>query len=227
METELIDRAFDSGRTLKSGSVQVTMKCQEMGDILLPTGAIVACDPIYLYDLDPFVHQIAPGRYSVVLSIAEARHSGIQRIAFAMLRVTDEASVSWQLATKARQHTRENEDDSAQGYGVDVALGSFMDMKAAELLRGKRNEDDRYHDYIFEQVERHSPNWANIMLDPATELNITVFSTGFGDGFYTSHWGYDDSGSIACLLTDFKLFLKQLRHLVVGRGDERIPAPIA
>ena len=206
METVLVSQAFDSGRILKSRSVQVAMKCHETGDIFLPTGWIVACDPIYLYDLDPFVHQIAPGHYPVVLSIAQARHSGIQRVAFAKLRVTDESPVSWQLAAKARQHTSEAEDDSAHGYGVDVALGSFMDMKAAKLLREKRNEDDRYHDYIFEQVEGNSPDWANIMLDPATGLNYTVFQTGFGDGTYISYWGYDDLGNIACLLTDFKLF---------------------
>jgi hypothetical protein len=198
-------QAFENGNVLRSGPVEVVMERREIGEIFLPSGQIVACDPIHLYDLAPFLHQIAPGRYPIVLSIARARGSEIQRVAFAMLRVTGEMPVSWQLAVKARQDADGTGKDQAHGYGVDVGLGSFMDLEAARLLRAKMEEDDRFHNHIFESVEENNPEWANIPLNPATGLNIAVFETGFGDGFYSSHWGYGESGSIACLVTDFQL----------------------
>ncbi len=37
-----------------------------------------------------------------------------------------------------------------------------------------------------------------------TGLNAPFFETGWGDGFYASHFGYDASGTTAaCLVTDF------------------------
>lgn len=56
---------------------------------------------------------------------AQARGSEARQVAFAMLRVTGETPISWQLAVKARQDADETGKDEVQGYGVDVGLGSF------------------------------------------------------------------------------------------------------
>jgi hypothetical protein len=108
------------------------------------------------------------------------------------------------LAKKARKDIGESEEnDEIHGYGVDVGYGSFMDLEAVHLLRAKMDEDDRYHDRIFELAEENEPEWANMVLDPGTGLNFVVFQTGFGDGLYFSYWGYDKLGKITCLVTDF------------------------
>ncbi len=206
MSISHIANAFEDGAALKSGPVDVVMTPREMGQLYLPSGQVVACDPIHLYDLKPFVQSIPAGRYPVILSIAEARDTNAQRVAFAMLRVSNETPVRWELATKETKSARQPYDDEADGYGVDVGLGSLMDLEAAYLLGKRMEDDDMYHNIIFESVEENRPQWANIVLDPATGLNFAVFETGFGDGFYSSYWGYQDSDRITCLVTDFQLF---------------------
>lgn len=36
--------------------------------------------------------------------------------------------------------------------------------------------------------------------------DIAVFSSGWGDGFYFGHWGFDAEGCPCALVTDFGLF---------------------
>lgn len=38
-----------------------------------------------------------------------------------------------------------------------------------------------------------------------TGLNVMIFSSGYGDGFYASYWGFDDTGSPVALVTDFRV----------------------
>ncbi len=80
-----------------------------------------------------------------------------------------------------------------------------MDAEVAELLLSKI-KDESYCDYVITELERnsiHDCNQANIELNPETGGNVIAFSTGFGDGFYDSQVGYDKSGKIVCIVTDF------------------------
>ena len=35
------------------------------------------------------------------------------------------------------------------------------------------------------------------------DVNVAVFSSGWGDGFYASYWGEDEAGNVLALVTDF------------------------
>jgi hypothetical protein len=54
-------------------------------------------------------------------------------------------------------------------------------------------------------------SWANTCLNLTTKANIICFSTGLGDGGYTSYFGFGANGNVVCLVTDFGVF-----------GDEEI-----
>ena len=88
------------------------------------------------------------------------------------------------------------------GYGVDAGTGCFVDAPAAESL-----EDSEIHDRLTADIERtyrHTWSWANVrVLDDGA--NVVAFSSGGGDGFYTSWWGLDATGEPLCLVTDFGL----------------------
>jgi hypothetical protein len=49
-------------------------------------------------------------------------------------------------------------------------------------------------------------DWACIQVSDRTQANIVAFSSGWGDGAYASHWGYDVAGNLVSLVTDFALF---------------------
>lgn len=197
MNSEIVALAFTDGSILTSGSTQVVIRVCDLGKISLPTGKIVSCDPIDLYDMAPFEQKVSVGQYPIFLSIGKAISGRTQRVAMAMLQLSEEKPVQWVLANRL--------GDNPEGYGVDVALGGFMDLSAAELLYSKQEAEEGFHNAIFEAVEDVDTEGAIVEIDETSALNIAIFSTGFGDGFYKSYWGYAQSGEIVCLVTDFAI----------------------
>jgi hypothetical protein len=55
----------------------------------------------------------------------------------------------------------------------------------------------------------HTAVWANIVVNHESGANVIIFSSGWGDGGYASFWGFDQSGNISSLVTDFALFGSQ------------------
>ena len=65
------------------------------------------------------------------------------------------------------------------------------------------------NDKLIEEMEKNKIStwdWANFCVDTFTGLNVISFSSGWGDGFYSSYWGYDDRGKIVSLVSDFALW---------------------
>ncbi|HRC32866.1 MAG TPA: DUF4241 domain-containing protein [Bacteroidia bacterium] len=47
-------------------------------------------------------------------------------------------------------------------------------------------------------------SWVNFQL-PKSELNITMFTSGEGDGLYPIYWGIDKDGNPVSLIIDFNV----------------------
>lgn len=204
---------FVAGRKIKSGYGDAALNCHDAGDLVLPTGKIVACDPAVSPDAPPFAVCVAPGKYPVILSVAH--YGGDQRVAYAMLKFGDERPARWGAALPANRELTSPKADEVYYYGVDSATGCYMDVEAARVL-SESAEGDIYFDQIAEGMDKtyvETWSWANICLNPATGANIVCFSTGLGDGAYASYFGYGGKGDILCLVTDFRLFEdKELRR---------------
>jgi hypothetical protein len=65
-------------------------------------------------------------------------------------------------------------------------------------------------DYLLEHLDEEDqsrrPSRYSIVLDEQRELNMFIFTSGWGDGEYASYWGFDANGSPVCLITDFGIF---------------------
>jgi hypothetical protein len=44
---------------------------------------------------------------------------------------------------------------------------------------------------------------ANVCIDPSSGANVVAFTSGFGDGSYSTYVGYDAAGHPMALATDF------------------------
>lgn len=184
-----------------------SIHCREAGSVLVPSGGIVACDPLVNPETPSFTVQVPPGRYPIVLSLARM-DSGDERVALAMLRVSSQAPRRWEAAVLPGQDPGKLGEDEFYGYGVDAGLGCFMSSEASQALVGKMQEHEDYFEEILEAVEKnyiHTRNWVEWPLDESSGLNMVIFSSGMGDGAYGSYWGYDEAGQVACLVTDFGL----------------------
>lgn len=209
-------QAFQDGyhfeTTIEHHFEQVTFSVHSLGELVLTSGKLVACDPLsYPNSQLCFNQQVPAGRYPVKLSLATFHHRQEQRVAYALLVLGDQPAVRWELALCPGEDRRQLDPDEEDfGYGVDSATGCFMDGEAIQrLLPLWDHEFEQFYarlDKALDQTYKDTWDWANLCLDQATGLNIIAFHSGWGEGCYASYWGYDQQGNLVSLITDFKLF---------------------
>ena len=202
-------KPVDFNAYLYSNSMRgVALTHTKIGDLKLPTGEIVAADPFYVNEefTRPFKRKVPPGNYPVILTEADFGAWG-RRVAFAHLQFTEARPVRWELAV-----TTLEKGAFADMYGVDAGLGSFSDATGAQLLGAtikafyaKHPNGNYYDDLLVNDFKQHD-NWSNHWPQTSNQLNVIMFSSGMGDGVYSTYWGLDSTGKPACLLTDFQLF---------------------
>lgn len=209
MDSSYLGRAFQDGKQLRDEQDGlITLRSHTLGELVITTGKVVACDA-FVFDTEPFVQTFPLGRYPVIVSVAEFASNKDQRVAFAMLSLTEQPVVRWAIATHAGQDASTLKEDEIFGYPVDAGTGCFMDLEAALAYERKCQEQ---HDYSLSLVDEMAKNdvftwgWMNICLVPETGANLIAFSSGWGDGFYASYLGYNAAGAVACVVTDFEVF---------------------
>ena len=69
------------------------------------------------------------------------------------------------------------------------------------------NQDENYFRQLIDQMDRtYVPTWSWANVEVGDRRNVVMFSTGLGDGIYSSYFGYDERGNPVCLVTDFWVF---------------------
>lgn len=202
--------AFNNGESLSTSTGTVIIRTHEVARLKLPSGRIVACDPLVMPDMPPFEYQVTPGSYPVVLSVADFGTD--MRVACAMVRFGDELARAWRMACQPGQEESSLKAGEIFGYGVDSGTGSFLDHEGAKALQAKMAADDNYWQLLDNQINARYVDtwtWADIPLTPTT--NLVAFSSGFGDGFYSSFFGFGSNGQPVCLVTDFGVLFEELK----------------
>ncbi|WP_159667103.1 DUF4241 domain-containing protein, partial [Streptomyces mexicanus] len=183
------------------------------GVLRLPTGSVVAADPGTLgEDDEPFTVRVPPGEYPVVIATMEWEGKGWGDNTAALLRITDEPTVSWELAVRPGQDPRLLGEGEFYGFGVDTGMGAFLDAAGREGLAE-----------AFE--DRLEPGEAT---DPRTGTNLIAYHSGMGDGSYPVWIGRSAAGEVTCLVADM-LILHHARPLPPTAPDTttfRFPATV-
>lgn len=180
------------------------------GELNVPTGEIVACDPFTNPERDAFTRKIPVGKYPVQLYFDKEE----QTIALAWLQISQEKPVTWEMAVLEDQAIADLKEDYYYGYSVDTGIGCFMDVLSADFLCAAQNMiaekmgDDfisYYDNVISDQMAQNQDLYTNHFPAHDSELNIMMFSTGWGNGVFASYWGVDAAGNVVCLVTDFNI----------------------
>ncbi|KKX54255.1 DUF4241 domain-containing protein [Brevibacillus borstelensis] len=186
-----------------------TLRPEILEQLKVISGKIVACDPL-ISRHTPFERTIQPGAYPVIAWWHEEENC----IAGAELKLSESRPVRWEMATVPGQNVEELEEGYIFGYPVDTGLGCFADLKAIEKmdeleekLQSERGENfiSLYDDLIDDLMTEHDDEWCNAVTDEDAGLNVIIFRSGYGDGFYATYWGIDESGKIVSLVTDFQV----------------------
>lgn len=169
------------------------LECRVMGSLELPTGRIVACDPLLGADDLTLGRTVPPGAYPVGVSDITLP-DGDERIAAAWLRFGATTPVRWEPATWSTRPKAKN-----PAYAVDSGMGAFYSAEASTALASAL--DSGFDDQVYAALESGGTDTALLPVPGVDGLNVAIFSTG--DGIYGSYWGFDAAGEVTCLITDF------------------------
>ncbi|SRR5260221_4580566 len=174
---------------------------RHVGELVLETGHLVACDPLVISDAQPFTLRLPTGSFPVLLSIAQAAND--QRVAFSSIRFSEKTPIEWSLLTNANQDLSKLREDEYFGYSVDAGTGCFMDLSVSQALVKKLEKQPNFYETIIAGLEKNDVptwSWLDMALGPG---NLIAFSSGYGDGLYATYGGFDSQQKIAAVVTDF------------------------
>lgn len=192
-----------------------------VGTVDVPSGKVLAADPLaYLsgeHIIAPVLEREIPkGSYPVEVSICRHKEIGI-RMCTARLKIKDTAAKRYELAKSEESSAAAHFKDAIMhGFPVDAGVMCFIDADAAvnyakflDKWHRENPQKNHYDDYFAEffaesdkklpQYQREGGDfieWAN----PDTGERMVQISSGFGDGFYQSFWGFDESGEVCELI---------------------------
>lgn len=199
----LFESAFVLGTTHKLNDSTVKLCGINIGNIRIPSGKLVACDPILIEEYGiPFTYQFPTGEFPVQLSIA--KQGPEERIAFARIKFSDEPVAKWEFALLKDQEPLPVGGKKMYGFVVDGGLGIFADAEAIKVLNVEPMQS--LNDSVYREMDKHTHFDWRYNVHEFGNHNLAMFSTGFGDGRYSTYIGFDANGKPCRLLTDMDLF---------------------
>ena len=211
--------ALKNGITLQTGDGSRFLWTMECGDLNLPSGRLVACDPfVFLSPSNtPFI-VVPKGRFPVVVTLADVSEKQDRshiREAYASIIFSKEVEVyrkSIPLA-KEGEDRPESKGDDFIGFGVDTGTACFVDESVIEPCM----PDPRtWYESLFENDRTDC--WFRRMDDPAhiregianitlplakAGENLILFHSGWGDGVYPVIGSFDSVGRLLAAHIDF------------------------
>lgn len=185
----------------------------DIGEVNLPTGEILTCDPLVeLGEAKTYIQKTPVGKFPVKICVVPSEDYG-DRYACVKVEFSKNKPVVYELAvTGNEEEMDEAKEDEYYGFGVDTGMGCVADKKNQDeyvkywkKLEEEEGADNPYDD-IFEELleesfkkspkyQRDCGDWANFII-PNSDLNIPVFASGWGDGYYPCYFGYDEKGEL-------------------------------
>lgn len=190
-----------------------TNRVVDLGELVVPSGALYCCDPFLSHEVGPLERWVPPGRYRVQVCVAPTGEWG-PRVAMARLVLSERRAVAWQEASFRHHGVRSSR------FRVDAGLACFMDASTRDLLveavdacHDAGPDANYYNDMLAAEFRRnadptrpyHAGDWALHAPLAGDERNVALFASGLGDGYYRAWWGLDDAGIAVALVVDFEL----------------------
>ncbi|MFT3837646.1 MAG: DUF4241 domain-containing protein [Myxococcaceae bacterium] len=187
----------------------------------VPTGKLCVADPLMIFGAPrmPLLSRpVPPGVYPV--EVAVLCWADDRRAACARVRFSAQPAVRWEMARFANE--RPEDLHQPVSYPVGSGMGSFFDMAAAGPLESADTEE-----WVL-QITDDGPTFSHHVVD-AGAANVVMFSSGYGDGSYNSYWGFDASGAVSELVTDFELLIAPVHEdveLALPLPDGEVQHPL-
>lgn len=205
-------------RENKIGGVDVDVL--DIGNINISTGQIITCDPaIDLDSSEPYIQTVPVGVYKTKICVVPSEDYG-DRYACVKVEINENLPKRYELAMIGTENIEEDiEEGEYYGFGVDAGMGCIADEKGQKAFkafwderRSKEDGIDPYNNLFCDLLEENAKaypkyqsdygDWLNYTV-PGTDENILIFSSGWGDGYYPTYFGYDENNNICGIYIHF------------------------
>ncbi|MEV6520986.1 DUF4241 domain-containing protein [Longispora sp. NPDC051575] len=192
-----------SGNSTHDG-VTLTLRAEPVGELVMPSGELVAGDPFMLDYADGFTVTVPPGSYPVRATVADlVNQRGPQsRTAALCLLVRAEEVTSWEPATWADD--TDPDSDGAGSFLVDAGSGCLLDRVAAEHYLDVGY--DAFDEVLSNPRQEPVPGLVVTPIEPESGANLVAVESGWGDGRYRTWIGRTAAGEVAAFVTDFGIW---------------------
>lgn len=191
---QLFDAAFINGTIVNEESLTMTFHRKEIGKIKIETGKIIACDNVNQFAAGPFTELFPIGLFPVELAIAKLHD--YDNVAFSRILFSADSIARWEYALLPGQKPIGLTDSLSYCYPVDAGTGLFVDSIASSHFTALRETE---WNKAFPITNNPLPGY----IYEFDSHNMAVFTTGEGDGCYSTYIGYNSEHKPCCLLTDF------------------------
>jgi hypothetical protein len=193
----------------KGGQLATVGKPGEAGTLRLPSGRVVAADPVFLNeDSKPFTVTVPPGDYPVSIGSAscereygkagDRRTAVDEEVTAVRVLIRDEPAVTWEMALLPGQDPRMLPAGHFFGFGVDGGTGAFLDAVGRRALSARYAAEGT----SLDDSTVTSAGWTE---DPDSGTNMVEYRAGLGDGVYPVWIGRDAGGQVVSLVADMLL----------------------
>lgn len=187
------------------------MSLRAVGELRVPTGCILVGDPgttDFAAPASPLALRAPTGVFPVEVALATF-DAGDTRVACARVRFADRPATKWEAALFEGDVAG---PDAEAAYGVDCGTGCFYDAAACGEV------DEATSAAWLAALRRNAVDTWSWHVAKVGHANVVMFSSGWGDGFYGSYWGFDEYGEVVELVTDF--------DVLVELTSERLELPL-
>lgn len=208
--TAFVDNYLETNKEGYSYRTEVA----EIGKLKLPSGKLIICEPLYIYDQKAIDFNISEGEYPVYLSQALViKDDKIidKRNALAKIKLSNNKAVKWEFIG---------------AFGADGGTAGYLDQEVKDNIVISNNSESFMNRILsrFEESEiikkpfEHNYHLYKQYIDlPFGSGNVIAFSSGWGDGRYNSYLGYDDQDNPVEILTDLGVLAWDQEKYVVAQ----------
>ena len=200
-------QAPQSGGSKKAETVP--FKTFDIGRLIIKSGQICAADPfVGIGATKPFTQAVPNGTFPVRLAVGFHPAGTVKdnRVAFARVDFSSAPVVRWSQALIEGQDPATLKPGEMFGYPVDAGTGSFYDPAANAAALALLARDPNATEAWQKDGQANGPKvigpYSFVLMQPLGDVNVAMFHSGWGDGFYASYFGYDAQGNVAALVTD-------------------------
>ncbi len=172
------------------------IKTISMGKQEFVSEQLITCDPGWI---DPtyneiFINKIPTGTYEIIGSTKKINTDYLLAV---KIKVREEISKKYYLGIYLESDIDAVKDDKVITFGVDNGAACFLDKTTYDKLYNLRKKDyDKFDDSIyFESM------YNEVSLDGIGEF--IEFQSGFGDGHYSTYFGYNDNNELCDVVIKF------------------------